>query len=236
MAKLGARIRAVLFDLGGTLVDDRDYAGWVDLARRVYLDLDADTLAHFVAEVEREFDAHPPTVDREEEFVEFWRQILRRSAGKEIDRRVAVQYLALLREAEGPVRLFSDVRRCLDQLRAERRHLGIVSNSTSEASVRRILHRVGILDYFERVVSSGSEGVAKPAAEIFRRATARLGVRPEEALYVGNLPTTDVRAAAAAGLHSVWLNREGMELGEDPPEIMSLLEIPLILRRLEARA
>ncbi|MGP8078533.1 MAG: HAD family hydrolase [Thermoplasmata archaeon] len=233
MPKLSARIRAVLFDLGGTLVDERDYSGWVDLARRVYLDLDADTLAHFVGEVEREFDAHPPALEREEALVEFWRQVLARSAGKEIERRVALQYLALLREAERPARLFSDVRRCLDQLRAERRTLGIVSNSTSEASVRRILDRVGVLDYFERVVSSGTEGVAKPSAEIFRRAIARLGVRPDEALYVGNLPTTDARGAAAAGLHSVWLNREGMELGEDPPEIMSLLEVPLVISRLE---
>ena len=93
-----------------------------------------------------------------------------------------------------------------------------------------------MLDYFERVVSSGTEGVAKPAAEIFRRATERLGIRADEALYVGNLPTTDARAAAAAGLHSVWLNREGMEYREDPPEIMSLLEVPLIIRRLERRA
>lgn len=236
MPQLAARIRAVLFDLGGTLVDERDFPGWVDLARRIYLDLDADTLAHFVDEVEREFDAKPPAVDREEAIVEFWREVLSRSAGAPVERRAAVQYLALLREAERPVRLFSDVRRCLDQLRSERRSLGIVSNSTSEAGVRRILDRVGVLDYFSRVVSSGTEGVAKPAAEIFRRATERLGVRPEEALYVGNLPTTDARGAAAAGLHSVWLNRAGMELSDDPPEIMSLLEVPLVIRRLERGA
>jgi len=233
VAKLVGRIRAVLFDLGGTLVDERDYGGWVDLARRVYLDLDADTLAHFYAEVVREFDARPPPLDREAAQVELWRQVLLRSAGKEIDARMATQYLRLLREAERPVRLFSDVRRCLDHLRAERRELGIVSNSTSEASVRRVLDRVGVLDYFERVVSSGTEGVAKPAQEIFRRATERLGVRPEEALYIGDLPTTDARGARSAGLHSVWLNRDGMELGDDPPEIMSLLEVPLVIRQLE---
>jgi len=236
VAKLAGRIRAVLFDLGGTLVDERDYGAWVDLARRVYLDLDADTLAHFYAEVVREFDATPPSLEREATQVEFWRQVLARSSGKEVDTRLATKYLGLLREAEPPVRLFSDVRRCLDQLRSERRSLAIVSNSTSEASVRRILDRVGVLDYFDRVVSSGTEGVAKPAAEIFRRAIERLNVRADEALFVGNLPTTDARGATAAGLHSVWLNREGMELGEDPPEIMSLLEVPLIIRRLEHRA
>jgi len=131
------------------------------------------------------------------------------------------------------VRLFSDTRRCLDELRSAHRELGVVSNSTSEAHVRRILDRVGILEYFSRVVSSGTEGVSKPDPEIFRRAVHRMNVKPEEALYVGNLAFTDAKGAAAAGLHSVWLNREGTGFGDDPPEIMSLLEVPLWVARIE---
>jgi len=229
------RIRAVLFDLGGTLVDERDFAGWVDMARRLPLDLDSDTLAHFFGEVERELDADPLGVDREDAVVEFWRRVLSRAAEREVDRSMAARFVSLRREFEAPVQLFSDVRRTLDQLKAERRALGVVSNSTSEAAVRRILDRVGILDYFERVVSSGTEGVAKPSPEIFRRAVARLHVAPHEAFFVGNLARTDAKAAAAAGLHSVWLHRDGFGFGEDPPEITSLLEVPLAVRRLERR-
>jgi len=231
--RASARIRAVVFDLGGTLVDERDFPGWVDLARRIYLDLDPDTLAHFFAEVERELDADPLGLERQELRVEFWRRVLSRASGKAVDAATADKFLTLLHESEPPIHLYSDVRRCLDQLKAERRTLGVVSNSTSEAAVRRILDRVGILAYFGRVVSSGTEGVAKPNPEIFRRAVARLGVAPAEALFVGNLLVTDARGAAAAGLHAAWLNREGMEQGDDPPEIMSLLEVPLLLARLE---
>jgi HAD superfamily hydrolase (TIGR01509 family) len=227
------RIHSVLFDLGGTLVDERDFAGWVALARRVYLDLDLDTLAHYYGEVERELDADPLGVDREEAVVEFWRRVLERSAGKEVEPAVAKRFVACRREGEMPIQLFSDVRRTLDHLRAERRTLGVVSNSSSEAAVRRILDRAGILDYFDRVVSSGTEGVAKPDAEIFRRAVSRMGVRPDEAFFVGNLAKTDAKGAAAAGLHSVWLNRDGFGFGEDPPEITSLLEVPLVVRRIE---
>ncbi|HTW55363.1 MAG TPA: HAD family hydrolase [Thermoplasmata archaeon] len=229
------KVRAVLFDLGGTLVDERDYAGWADLARRVYLDLDADSVVHFFGEVERELDAAPLGVDREAGHVEFWRRVLSRSAGRELSTELATKYVRFLRESEPPVRLFSDVRRCLDQLRGERRKLGIVSNSTSEASVRRMLDRVGIVDYFDRVVSSGTEGVAKPDPEIFRRAVRRLDVAPAEAVYVGNLPATDAKAASAAGLHGVWLNRDGFGFGEDPPEITSLLEVHLVVGQVEGR-
>ena len=228
------RVRAVLFDLGGTLVDEKDFDAWVELARRCYLDLDPDRLRHAFLEVEAEVDLEPTSATREERFVDFWQRTLSRAAEKTVDAPTTRRFLSAVREDERPVRLYSDARRCLDILRSERRSLGVISNSTSEANVRRILDRVGILDYFERVVSSGTEGVEKPDPEIFRRAVQRMAVRPEEALFVGNLARTDAKAAEAAGLHGVWLNREGFGYGEDPPEITSLLELPLMVRRAEA--
>jgi len=227
------RVRAVFFDLGDTLVDLRDYEAWVELARRFYLDLDPDNLRHAFLEVETAIDGEPHTSGREEALVAFWRRTLSRAAEKEVDEATARKFISAIREYEVPVRLFSDVLRCLELLRSQRRALGVISNSTSEASVRRILDRVRILDFFDRVISSGTEGVEKPDPEIFRRAVQRLAVRPEESMYVGNLAQTDAKAAEAAGLHGVWLNREGFGYGEDPPEITSLLELPLVVRRFE---
>jgi HAD superfamily hydrolase (TIGR01662 family) len=228
------RIRAVLFDVGGTLVDDRDFGIWTDLARRVYLDLDPDALAHAYADVEQEVDRVPPAGSQEEAKVEFWRRVLSEASGQPLEARIAQAFLAAEREEERPARLFSDVRRCLEGLKRQRRRLAVVSNSTSEASIRRLLDRVGVLSYFQPILSSGTEGVRKPDPEIFRRAVARLGLRPDEALYVGDLANTDARGAVAAGLHSVWLNRGGTGLGSDPPEITSLLEVRLVIRGLEA--
>jgi len=51
--------------------------------------------------------------------------------------------------------------------------MGVVSNSRSEESVRGMLRATGIEEFFRVVVSSGTEGVAKPDPEIFRRAVAR---------------------------------------------------------------
>jgi HAD superfamily hydrolase (TIGR01509 family) len=227
------RVRAVLFDLGGTLIDHKDFDGWTEVARRFFLDFDADQLRHAFLEVEEELDARPSGLSGEAALVEFWRRTLSRASGKEVDERTTIKFNAAVWEVQLPVRLYSDTRRCLDTLRAERRSLGVVSNSTSEAGVRRILDRVGILDYFSRVVSSGTEGVEKPNPEIFRRALERMNVPAAEAVYVGNLAHTDALAATAAGLHGVWLNREGFGFGVDPPEITSLLEVPLVVRRLE---
>jgi len=231
------RIRAVLFDLGGTLVDERDFSGWTELARGIYLDLVTEELAHAYAEVEAQDDASGLGAPGRPAHVEFWRRVLSLASGQEVSAEAAARFVdSRAARRDPPYALYSDVRRCLDHLASQRRRLAIVSNSTSEAAVRRILDRVGILRYFERVVSSGSEGVAKPDPEIFRRALARLQVKPQEALYVGNLPRTDAIAARSAGLHSVWLHRDGTGLGDDPPEITSLLEVPLLVRQLEGPA
>ncbi len=225
----------MLFDLGGTLVDERDFGGWTEQARRLSLELEPDALARAYEEVQRSMDAEVPPAEEEAGVVAFWQRTLSLASGREVDPWTAKRFFAGLRETalQRSPPLFSDARRCLEALDAERRKLAVVSNSTSEAAVRRILHRTGIVEFFQKVVSSGSEGVAKPDAEIFRRALGRLRVPAAEALYVGNLEWTDARAARAAGLHGVWLHRDGTGFGDDPPEITSLLEVPLVVRRLE---
>jgi 2-haloalkanoic acid dehalogenase type II len=227
------RVRAVLFDLGGTLVDECDFAGWTEEARKFYLDFTPDDLRHAYQEVQMEIDAEPPSSDRDAVQTEFWRRTLSRAAQQPVTESTLAKFVAVRRSANPSLPVYSDTRRCLDSLRSERRSLGVVSNSTSEARVRQILDRAGILDYFDRIVSSGTEGVMKPDPEIFLRAVRRLSVAPTDALYVGDLAHTDAKAAQSAGLWGVWLNREGFGFGEDPPEITSLLEVPLCVRRIE---
>lgn len=223
-------IRAVFFDLGGTLIDERDYLGWSEVARRFYLDFDADELAHAFEEVEVETDTEPPV-----SHVEFWQRTLGRASGHDVSVTTAEKFIAAIPPSSLPARVFSDVRRCLDELLEDKKVLGVISNSRSEASARSFLERGGILDYFSTVTSSGSEGVAKPSPEIFARALARAKVRAPEAFYVGNLAFTDAMAARRAGLSSVWLHRRGTAFNVDPPEVTSLLEVPNWIRRLEGR-
>jgi 2-haloalkanoic acid dehalogenase type II len=230
------RIRAVLFDLGGTLIDERDFETWTDLARSFYLDLDAETLAHAYTEVVRETDGERLGADQAARMAEFWRRVLSRAAERDVPLETARRFDAARGPARRRLTVFSDVRRCLEELQQDRRALAVVSNSTSEAHVRQLLDRAGILDFFAQVVSSGTEGFAKPSPEIFRRAVQRLGIQPAEALHVGDLPRTDAQGARGAGLFAVWLNRDGTGFCEDPPEITSLLEVPTCVRRIERGA
>jgi len=233
MLHVRPRIRAVLFDVGGTLVYEPDISEWTERARRCSLDIDQDKLADAYVEILIEVDAEPRSREPKAATVDFWRRTLSRAAQKDVSESTAAQFVAAREEKSAPVQLYSDTRSCLDQLRQDRRPLGVISNSDSEVRVRQVLNQGGILEYFDQIVSSGTEGVEKPDPEIFLRAVQRMGVMPADALYVGNKALTDAKGAQSAGLYGVWLNREGVDFGEDLPEIASLVEVPLCVRRIE---
>jgi putative hydrolase of the HAD superfamily len=72
--------------------------------------------------------------------------------------------------------------------------------------VEGLIEEAGIRDYFEFVMDSHLEGVEKPDPEIFLRGCRRMGVRPEECLYVGDLYPVDVLGARSAGMDAVLLD------------------------------
>lgn len=78
--------------------------------------------------------------------------------------------------------------------------LAILSNAPPRLS--KWLADWGILDLFDVVVCSGDEGLVKPDRAIFELVLARLGVSPEEAVFVDDT-LGHVQAASALGLHAI---------------------------------
>lgn len=111
--------------------------------------------------------------------------------------------------------------------------LGVVSNFDYAPTCRAILDREGIAPLFETVVISDEVGWRKPKSLIFETALGRLGVRPAEALFVGDRADIDVIGARGVGMPSVWINREAAGLPEHVPppdfEIRDLKELRAIL-------
>ena len=105
---------------------------------------------------------------------------------------------------DGLCTLDDDTARTLRELRERRLTLGVITNGQG-ARQRRKLATPGIAQSFDAVLVSGEEGVAKPDAEIFRRALERCGgVAAHEALFVGDRPVAYVEGAHRAGLTAVW--------------------------------
>ena len=113
------------------------------------------------------------------------------------------------------------------------RPIGIVTNGPTEVQ-RAKLELLGIDRLVDFILVSEEFGVAKPDPEIFHEALRLAGVRPEEAIFVGDSVEFDMAGARAAGIPTVWVNRHQRPWTEpDPPptrEIRSLADLPQLLR------
>jgi FMN hydrolase / 5-amino-6-(5-phospho-D-ribitylamino)uracil phosphatase len=112
------------------------------------------------------------------------------------------------------------------------RPIGIVTNGPTEVQ-RAKLELLGIDRLVDFVLVSEEFGVAKPDPEIFREALRLAGVRPEEAVFVGDSAEFDMVGAQASGIPTVWVNRHRRAWTEPSPpptrQVRTLAELPQLL-------
>ena len=191
-------IKAVLFDLDGTLYD-RDRLA-VALFEEQYAEFASELRGvareRFLRDVHAMDDhGHGSKEDGYAKLVQAWG----------LEAALADRLFAhFWRRFDGHCRLDSGTLDVLDELRRRGMKLGIITNGPREMQ-RRKLAVLGLDRSFDTVVVSGEEGVRKPDAEIFRRALTRLGVAAHEALFVGDHPVADIEGAHGAGLRPVWM-------------------------------
>jgi len=192
-------IRAVIFDFGGVLVRTEDKAPRTRLAERfglTYAELDrlvfdspsgAKALVGELSEEEhmRQVCAGLGLGEAEVEAFQqaFW-------GGDRLDERL----LAFVRSLR------------------PRYRTALLSNAWS--GLRPLLEvRLGILDAFDQVFISCELGMAKPDLRVYAHVVEKLGVRPEEAVFVDDYPA-NIEAAQRAGLQAVHFRSTDQALHE----------------------
>ncbi|MDY3909030.1 MAG: HAD-IA family hydrolase [Eubacterium sp.] len=83
--------------------------------------------------------------------------------------------------------------------------VGICTDLTAHIQHRK-LKRLGIASYISALVTSEEAGSEKPNQAIFRMILAKLCVKPDEALYVGDSLEKDIIGAQNAGMDAVWFS------------------------------
>ena len=105
----------------------------------------------------------------------------------------------------------------LDWLVQLKLKLGIISNTFIPGAVLdRHLAREGLLDYFPVRFYSCDTKFRKPSRKIFRLALSQLSCEPQQVVFVGDVPRTDIRGARRVGMitvlkdynqHRTWRDR-----------------------------
>jgi len=172
--------------------------------------------------------------------------------------RVGVDYGELLRELLGELtdaevdafvdaehevwrpanKVLSSAQALLESIRSRGVKTGVVANSWPEPArvLRRDIQEAGLADLLDVVVVSDDIGVRKPQPEIFLHALERLGVAPEDAMFVGDRLATDVQGAGSLGLTTVqalWFRADDGIAGVEP-DFMAFTPMDVLnaLRRL----
>ena len=113
--------------------------------------------------------------------------------------------------------------------------IGLVTNGPHETQTAK-LDLLGLSDYFDEIVISGDVGVHKPNAEPFLVLSRKIGIPPEELLYVGDHPLNDVDGSRRAGYTPVWVRTIDAWLFDDiekaPFEVKTVEELPSLLEKI----
>lgn len=186
--------RAVLLDVDGTLVDSNDAhaAAWVDVGREM-------GFAAEFAEVRRMIGMGGD-------------KVLPRLAGIEEDtpqgQLIAQRRGEIFRARHlAGVRAFPGARALLERFRRDGLALAVATSASPE-DLALLLEAGGLQDLIDTATSADDAERSKPDPDIVQAALARAGVRPDEAVMLGDTPY-DVEAATRAGVRIVALRCGG---------------------------
>ena len=91
----------------------------------------------------------------------------------------------------------------LEKLKSRDIRLGMITNGRGQFQLDNI-KGLGIEKYFDTILISEWEGIKKPDPEIFKRALKQLDVSAHQSIFVGDHPINDVKAAQSVGMKGVW--------------------------------
>jgi len=100
--------------------------------------------------------------------------------------------------------LFEDALPVLDELRAARLSIGLVSNGIRDLTEFVAHHRLDV----DAIVDSRTHGRVKPHPTIFQAALEALGADASESVMVGDSLAEDVEGARALGMRAILIDRE----------------------------
>lgn len=182
-------MKAVIFDIDGTLVDSVDFhaRAWQEAFARYGKQIPFERVRY---QIGKGGDQLMPVFFSEEELADF---------GEEMEKYRGDLYK---REYLPRVRAFPQVRELFERIRADGLRIALASSAKKDelGAYKKIAR---IEDLVEEQTSADDAAKSKPHPDIFEAALAQLGdVSPREAIVVGDTPY-DAEAAGKAGLRTI---------------------------------
>ncbi len=224
-------IRALLFDVNGTLIDIETDERMEEAYRAIAHFLTYQGIALHRGEVRdlyfrimKEQFAASEEIYPEFDVVAIWREVLRRyateytrSLGPDKLRQIPL-LLAELQRGISRKRLvaYPQTQEILAQLKMCL-PLAIVSDAQTAYGLPE-LRAAGLASFFAPIIISGDYGYRKPDARLFQAALSELQVRPEDAIFIGNDRFRDIQGARQVGMKTILFCPQGNSGGPSETE------------------
>jgi len=244
-------LRAVIFDLGGTLMYER--GNWdaitakADEALTNYLREEGMelNLSTFPREFRKRIGKY--FKKREKDLLEtsysfVLRDVLEDKGYRDVSDtiiRSALDRLFAVTQTNWVIE--ADTLQTLRKLEADGYRMGLISNAGDDQDVQQLARRFGISQFFDFILTSASCSYRKPHKRIFELALSNWYFLPSEAVMVGDNLDADIRGAQRVGLYAIWISRRAGTRTEDQLSIQpdatisSLYELPPLLDRLQVQ-
>ena len=219
------QIKAVLFDLGGTLIKT---AAIPEIFKSILQTHGVNVPIEEIREAHRGVEESEVVEGMLEGGQDFWigwnLKVLER-VGLQADRDFLAMKIDELWWEYADLEIYPDVMGTLTQLKAKGVKTGVITNGLKR-DYEKILDKLRLTNFFDVVVGIDTLNKAKPDKEIFLHTVNLLGVHPKQAVFIGDSVKYDYEGARHAGLTPLLIDREG-KASESVETIRSLSEVLL---------
>jgi FMN phosphatase YigB (HAD superfamily) len=223
---MNARVRAIFFDVGNTLLFPNRERIHAPLAERGLV-LDSEHLRDLECRTKNQFDGMMTANGSTDHsfWWMFYSQLLSEIGLK--DDVIRDQLVAAIRNSGNWDIIPPGT---AEQLRAIGEHYEIAVISNADGKIENVLQRCGIAHCFRTITDSGLVGYEKPHPEIFRQALKIMNAVPEESLYVGDVYSVDYLGATGAGMQAMLMDVPRAYRDKGVPRVETLKELQIVLR------
>ncbi len=237
-------IRVVIFDLGGTLIYDKN--PWPPIFHRADLALlealqnsglriDPPTFFHGHRELlSLYYDRRGDDIEEETTTV-LLKQLLEEQGKLNVSNEfIATTLRAMYAVTQSNWFPEEDAIPTLRNLKQRGFHLGLISNAADDENTQTLIDKGGFRPYLEFIISSAAFGKRKPHPAIFQAALDHFHIEANQAVMIGDLMETDILGAHQVGMKSIRITRRALKTAprihvRPDAIVFSLSEIPLLL-------
>ena len=191
------KIKCIIFDMDNTLID-RQKSAWLAIEELVELDFSNMTIEEKNKIIKQLYiDDAEGHVSKEGVFNKYIEE-------NKITGKTWEDYNEMwLKILPTHTMLYPETISVLDYLRQNYR-LGMITNGASESQHKK-MEGLGFEAYFDEILVSGDFGIDKPNPEIFLELCKRMGVTPEECVFVGDGLENDIKGSLGVGMKAIWI-------------------------------